>query len=587
MHDITDRYHITFNGEIYNYVDLRRELLGRGHIFRSNTDTEVLLYGYCEWGVSLFARLVGMFALAIWDSHCRRLILARDRFGEKPLYFTSTSRYFVFASEIKAILAAPAVKRQPDLAALHNYLTFGYTQGPGTAFSEVQRVPPAHFMVIDEGKPPVQTRYWELPALAEQRSGSQEEWCEGLIEHLRSAVKSCLIADVPLGAFLSGGVDSSAVVAMMRASQKGPIQTFSSGFNVENYDETRYAKRVAKQYGTTHQVFNFGTSVLSSLAKLAWHYGEPFSDSSALVTFALAQQVRKSVTVALTGDGADELLLGYQRYFRFRELMEQKPATRLRTLDALYKQSATADDTRVAIDSYGFLVERMREQHKLSAYGPSMLTQLSRCSYDSLRPYLTRGADPIEMAGRFDVGTYLCDNMLVKVDVATMASSLESRSPFLNHKFAEYVCRIPADQRVWGTEGKAILKKALEPWLPHDLMYRPKMGFRVPVAAFMRTIAADQTSELLQSERFDDRGLFRPAYIKQLIDEHVTAKYDHGTRLWSLVCLEMWFRTYIDNDGSSVLPEDENPYALFAGSVGSAEQLSAGMDTTSSSLQAS
>jgi asparagine synthase (glutamine-hydrolysing) len=577
MHDVFGRYHIVFNGEIYNFLELRRQLEMRGHVFRSHSDTEVLLYGYSEWGTGLFSRLDGMFALALWDSSARRLVLARDRFGEKPFYYSLTSRHFVFASEIKAILAAPAVKREPNLAAVHDYLTYGYTQGPGTAFENIQRLPPAHFMVVDEGNPPVQTRYWELPSLAEQVSRSQEELCEGLIEHLRNAVNSCLIADVPLGAFLSGGVDSSAVVAMMRSSRKGPIKTFSSGFDYENYDETHYASMVAKQYQTTHHVYNFGTSVLASLNKLAWHYGEPYSDSSALVTFALAEQVRKSVTVALTGDGADELLLGYQRYFRFRELMEQKPASRVRTLHGLYNQSTEANngDERVAVDSYGFLVERMREQQKLSAYGTRMLTKLAHCSYDNLRPYLTRGADPVEMAGRFDVGTYLCDNMLVKVDVATMASSLESRSPFLNHKLAEYVARIPANQRVWGSEGKALLKKALEPWLPREVMYRTKMGFRVPVAAFMRTVASKQTAEFLESDRFADRGLFRPAYVKQLMNEHVSSRYDHGTRLWSLICLEMWFRTYIDNDGAQILSEDENPFASFAEGVGNTQKLSA------------
>lgn len=579
MHDDRGQLHIVFNGEIYNFLVLRSELEARGHRFSSHSDTEVLVYGFKEWGTGLFARLTGMFALAIWDSRTHRLVLARDRFGEKPMYYTQASGLLAFASEVKAILAMPEVARRPDHHALHDYLTFGYTMGPGTAFHDISRLPAAHYMVIDEGKAPVQTRYWELPSPAEQQAGNLDDLRHGIIERLRAAVQGCMIADVPLGAFLSGGVDSSAVVAMMRGQRTGVIETFSSGFEHENYDETQYARMVADRYQTNHHVYNFGPSVLASIGKLAWHYGEPYSDSSALVTFALAEQVRKSVTVALTGDGADELLLGYQRYFRFKQLVQENPPTRLRMLDALYGSTPKRDASHIAIDSYGFMVERFREKQKLAAYGPAMLSTATRCSYDRLWPHFAPGTDPVETAGRFDVGTYLTDNMLVKVDVATMAHGLESRSPFLNHELAEYVARIPVAQRVWGEEGKALLKSALEPYLPHDAMYRTKMGFRVPVAHFMKTLAARQTADLLDSERFADRGLIRPAYVKQLMSEHINGRYDHGTRLWSLVCMEMWYRTYIDNDGAHALADSDNPYADFAGYTGSTAGLS-GVKTT-------
>jgi asparagine synthase (glutamine-hydrolysing) len=575
MHDAQGRFHIVFNGEIYNFPHLRRELEARGHRFVSHSDTEVLIYGFKEWGVGLFPRLVGMFALSIWDSAERRMVLARDRFGEKPLYYKVDADFAVFGSEIKAILAMPGVRRVPDREALHDYLTFGYTLGPGTAFEGISRLPAAHYMVLEPGRQPLLARYWELPSLPEQCARSTDELREALIDRLRNAVKGCLIADVPLGAFLSGGVDSSAVVAMMRDEKQGVIETFSSGFEHQNYDETHYARMVAERYGTRHHVFNFGASVLASINKLAWHYGEPYSDSSALVTFALAEQVRKFVTVALTGDGADELLLGYERYFNFRDLVQQSPPTRMRQLGALYEPAPSDDPDRVFVDTYGFMVERFREHQKLSGYGPKLLTKATRCSYDRLWPHLVRGAEPIELAGRIDVGTYLTDNMLVKVDVATMAHGLESRSPFLNHELAEFVARIPCAQRVSGREGKALLKSALEPYLPREAMYRTKMGFRVPVAHFMKTLAARPTADLLQGQRFCDRGLFRPAFVEQLIGEHVGGRQDHGTRLWSLVCLEMWFRNYIDSDGSEVLGDDDNPFAEFGDAVADASGLAA------------
>lgn len=574
MHDNAGDIHIVFNGEIYNFLPLRAELEKRGHRFVSHSDTEVLIYGFKEWGTGLFPKLTGMFALSIWDSRNRRMVLARDRFGEKPLYYTQTGNLFAFSSEIKAIQALPGVVARPDHNALHDYLTYGYTMGPGTAFENVQRLPAAHYMVIDEGKRPVQTLYWQLPAASEQQLGNIEDFKHGIVDRLRSAVKGCLISDVPLGAFLSGGVDSSAVVAMMRGLREGEIETFSSGFDRENYDETKFATMVADRYSTNHHTFNFGTSVLASINKLAWHYGEPYSDSSALVTFALAEQVRKHVTVALTGDGADELFLGYQRYFRFKQLVQESPPIRLRMLNSLYGSSPNQDVGHIAIDSYGFMIERFREHQKLASYGSAMLSQARQCSYDRLWPHYAPGTDPIEMAGRFDVASYLTDNMLVKVDVATMAHGLESRSPFLNHELAEFVARIPVDQRVWGEEGKALLKSALEPYLPHEAMYRTKMGFRVPVAHFLKTVASKQTSALLDSDRFADRGIMRPAYIRQLMSEHIAGRYDHGTRIWSLVCLEMWFRTFIDNDGSQVLCDDENPYAEFAGAYGSTGGLS-------------
>ncbi len=565
MHDVTDTVHVVFNGEIYNFLDLRAELVADGYKFQNRSDTEVLVNGYRKWGTDLFSKLVGMFAIAIWDSREKRLVLARDRFGEKPLYYADRPDALVFGSEIKALLTWPGMPRQPDMAGLHDYLTFGFTLGPGSAFAGIGRLQPAHFLVCDAGKPPRIHRYWQMPMPGDSASvGSTEDLKHELIERLRLAVKSCLVSDVPLGAFLSGGVDSSAVVAMMSASHGAGIKTFSSGFGFGDYDETRYATMVADRYKTDHNVFTFDSKVLGSMADLAWYYGEPFSDSSALVTYALSRETRRSVTVALTGDGADETLLGYARYFAYGDMRRANPPQGERRLGGLYMPSPKAGETRRATaDSYGFMLERFREGHKLAGYGLSMLPYLGYCSYERLLAHVTEGVVPEEAAARFDQATYLPDDLLVKVDIAAMAHGLETRAPFLNHELAEWVARIPTDRKVWDREGKALLKSALEPLLPHECMYRTKVGFRVPVAKFMNEEIRDQTDELLLSERFLDRGIIREDFVREMLAAHRDGRQGHGTRLWALLSLEMWFRTWIDTDCNRRLEDAEDPFAEF------------------------
>ncbi|WP_395714135.1 asparagine synthase (glutamine-hydrolyzing) [Reyranella sp.] len=562
MHDATDTVHIVFNGEIYNFLDLRAELLAEGYQFQNRSDTEVLVNGYRRWGTELFSKLVGMFALAIWDSRQKRLVLARDRFGEKPLYYADRPDAFVFGSEIKALLTWPNMPRRPNMAALHDYLTFGFTLGPGTAFAGIDRLQPAHFMVCDAGKCPEIRRYWQLPMPGSGPApGTTASLQHELIERLRNAVSSCLVSDVPLGAFLSGGVDSSAVVAMMSSSHGAGIKTFSSGFGFGDYDETRYATRVAERYNTDHNVFIFDSGLLSTLGDLAWHYGEPFSDSSALVTYALSRETRRSVTVALTGDGADETLLGYARYFAYGDMRRSIPPRGARRIEGLYVSPPGSNEAgRTAADGYGYLLERFREGHKLAGSGLAMLPYLGNCSYERLIPYYSGDMMPEEMAARFDQATYLPDDLLVKVDVAAMAHGLETRAPFLNHQLAEWVASLPPDRKIWGREGKALLKKALEPYVPHECMYRTKVGFRVPVAKFMREEIRIQTDAMLLGERFLDRGIMRKEFIRQMLVEHRAGQVEHGTRLWSLVCLEMWYRTWIDSDSNHRLAEVDDPF---------------------------
>ena len=565
MHDATDTVHIVFNGEIYNFMDLRAQLQAAGHAFRTRSDTEVLVEGYREWGTGLFAKLVGMFALAIWDSREKRLVMARDRFGEKPLYYADLPGAFVFGSEIKALLTWPGMPRRPDFAGLHDFLTFGYTLAPGTAFAGISRLRPAHFLVCEAGKRPEFHRYWQMPLPGDGQSlGSTEDLQHELIERLRAAVKACLVSDVPLGAFLSGGVDSSAVVALMSSSHGAGIKTFSSGFGFGDYDETRYATMVAERYRTHHSVFTFDSNLLATMGDLSWYYGEPFADSSALVTYALSRETRRHVTVALTGDGADETLLGYLRYFNFGDRRRRNPPRGGRRLPDLYQGHPRGIDRNKvgAVDGYGYMLERFREEHKLQGYGVTMLAHIGHCSYDRLLPY-HHDLEPEEMAARLDQESYLPDDLLVKVDVAAMAHGLETRAPFLNHELAEWVGTLPPDRKIWGREGKALLKKALEPLVPHECMYRTKVGFRVPVSRFMNEEIRTQTDEILLGERFLDRGVMRGEFLKQIMDEHRERKVEHGTRLWSIICLELWFRTWIDSDSNCRLDAADDPFAGF------------------------
>ena len=554
--------HLVFNGEIYNFRHLRSELEACGHSFRSDGDGEVILKGYLQWGEGVFARLTGMFAIAIWDARKDRLILARDRMGEKPMAYAVLPEAFLFGSEIKALLTWPTFRRAPNMEAIHHYLTFGFVSGQESAFAGVRRVPPAHYMIVEKGRPVTTQAYWRMPDPSEQTPGDPKALQEELIERFVGAVDGCLIADVPLGAFLSGGVDSSAVVAMTAGRLgRADLATFSSSFGLTRYDESAFAQQVADRYNTRHNAFRFDNRLLGETSKLAWFYDEPFSDSSSLVAYALARETRKHVTVAVTGDGADETFLGYERYFRYGDMRRANPPQGARRFGPVYRRSTSAvDDRLAATDAYGFMMERFRELQKIQLHGLAILPHLQSCSYEQLLPYFTDCAMPEETAGRFDVGLYLPDDLLVKIDIASMAHSLETRAPFLNHELVEFAARIPPNQRIWDREGKALLKKALEPYLPHECLYREKVGFRVPVAHWMQHEARDQARGLLDGERFYDRNLVRPAFIKSMLDSHASGEENHGTRLWALTMLELWYRTWIDSDTNRPINENEDPF---------------------------
>lgn len=562
IHDTDADVHLVFNGEIYNFRLLRKELEALGHHIRSQGDGEVILKGYLQWGVGIFQRLTGMFAIAIWDGRKDRMIIARDRMGEKPMAYAVRPEGFLFGSEVKALLTWPGFPRAPNLESIHHYLMFGFVTGQESAFAGVNRLPPAHYMIVERGRPSTIQAYWRMPDPSEQVERNPRELQEELVERLTNAVAGCLIADVPLGAFLSGGVDSSAVVAMASGYLgRQDLKTFSASFGFDRYDESSYAKMVADRYQTDHSPFRFDSSLLGETGKLAWFYDEPFADSSALVAHALARETRRDVTVALTGDGADETFLGYERYFRYGDLIRGDPTPGRRRFAPLYNGQTSASDARAAAtDPYGYMLERIRESGRIQMSGLRLLPHLRNCSYDRLLPYFTECTMPEESAGRFDVGIYLPDDLLVKMDIASMAHSLETRAPFLNHEMVEFAARIPPHQRIWDREGKALLKKAMEPHLPHECLYRQKVGFRVPVAHYLRHEARSQTEGLLMDERFKDRHLVRPEFIFELLDRHQRGVNDHSVPLWAMTMLELWFRTWIDSDSNSQLSENEDPF---------------------------
>ena len=567
---------LSYNGEVYNFIELRDELAALGYVFRSRTDSEVIANGWHAWGPRLFGRLRGMFALALWDRRSRRLVLARDRIGKKPLYYAppgnATRQAFLFGSEIKALLAWPGMARIPNLAAIDHYLTLQYVPAPDTAFAGVHRLPPAHYLVVGadaEGSwlEPELVRYWELPE--PQTMGARPKPAElqrELVAHLEEAVRLRMIADVPLGAFLSGGVDSSAVVAMMARAGAGRVKTFSIGFPAKEYDETRYARMVAERYGTEHEEFIVEPDAVAILPKLVWHYGEPFADPSAIPTYCVSQMARRHVTVALNGDGGDEAFLGYARYRAMHHLdrLDRLPGGRGRGRSAVARLLGMAPASigrklrlpqiREMLDAptdeperrYAGAIAFFGDPDKMAGYGEAMRGQLAHSALDLLAPYFAGAENLVAGANRADFHTYLPDDLMVKVDVASMAHGLETRSPLLDHVLLEWAARIPSEIRMAGGRTKALFKAAMAPYLPRAILRRKKMGFGCPIDQWLRHELKEFAYDTLLAPAARERGLMRPEYVHKLLDEHCSYRANHHTRLWALLMLELWFRTWID-----------------------------------------
>jgi len=560
---------ITFNGEIYNFVEIRRELEAAGYRFRSRSDTEVIVNGWHAWGPKIFPRLHGMFALAIWDQRSQRLVLARDRIGKKPLYYAPTTEAFLFGSEIKAVLAWPGVRRVPDLLAIDRYLTLGYVPAPHTAFAGVRKLPAAHYLVIDARSgggltEPEIVRYWRLPSPRAMRQHRRiADLRRELVARLEDAVRLRLVSDVPLGAFLSGGVDSSAVVAMMARIGSGTVKTFSIGFSARQYDETHYARMVAQRYSTEHQELVIEPDAVAVLPRLVWHYGEPFADPSAIPTYYVSEMARQKVTVALNGDGGDECFFGYNRYraMRLVSRLDRMPQWSRTGLERLFGLAPRSVQRRFKVPRirgvlqapkerpcrrYGFTIVAFTDCDKKHGYSELMRAHRASSALDFLEPYFAEAESLVAGANWADLHTYLPDDLMVKVDVASMAHGLESRSPLLDHVFMEWAAGIPEEIRMARGVTKALFKSAMEPYLPAELLYRPKKGFSLPVDQWFRSDLKELAYDTLLSRSSAERGLFRQEYVRLLLDEHSALACDHHTRLWALLMLELWFQMWID-----------------------------------------
>ncbi|MBI3650441.1 MAG: asparagine synthase (glutamine-hydrolyzing) [Acidobacteria bacterium] len=558
---------ITFNGEIYNFQALRDELETLGYPFHTRTDTEVIVNAYQQWGVDCLRRLRGMFAFAIWDRQRRRLFVARDRVGKKPLFYGRFGKRFVFASELQGLLADASLPREVNPAALDAYLSWGYVPAPHTAFKNIFKLPPAHYLTLDGRDDDFDmrvTRYWALD-YTPKTVISEAEAVEQLRDKLTEAVRLRLIADVPLGAFLSGGIDSSIVVGLMAQLSSQPVKTFSIGFEEAAYNETEHARRIARLWNTEHHEFIVKADALAILPKLVRHYGEPYADSSAIPTYYLSQMTRQAVTVALNGDGGDESFAGYERYRgnRIAERANRVPgfAWSARALHQVLPDSLNPKNrlrqakrflavaTKPMAERYGHWMEFWREDEKPQLYATDFRARLNGSRPMDWLASLFDGVselEAIDAAMAVDVQSYLPFDLLVKVDITSMANSLEARSPFLDHEVMEFAAALPVELKLKGHTAKYLLKRAFKDLLPSENVERRKMGFGVPVGEWFHSSLRDVLADSLFSEQAHKRDYFQPHEVRKLATEHWERKADHSFKLWNLLMLELWHQEFID-----------------------------------------
>jgi asparagine synthase (glutamine-hydrolysing) len=557
------RFTITFNGEIYNFQELRQELERDGAVFTSRTDTEVILHAYARHGSACLQRLRGMFAFAIWDARERTLFAARDRAGQKPFYYREDADGLAFASEPKAFLAEPSFVPDVDVEAIWQYLSFQYVPSPLSAFRGVKRLPPGHFLCVERGRVTVE-RYWTL-RYEPKSSRSEAEAVEQVRADLAEATRIMLVSDVPIGAFLSGGLDSSLVVAFMAEAAGSRVKTFSIGFDDADYDETGYARRVAERFATDHHEAIVRPDALTILPKLLAHYDEPYADSSAIPTFYLSEMTRRHVTVALNGDAGDESFAGYERYAAFmmarrvdrlspslRRLLAagaaRMPLGESRTFGARARRFLTtaADSGARRYARWSFHFD---DDQKRAICTPELVARAGAVDaatrYDALFADMP-GAAPIDVLLHADVESYLPDDLLVKVDIATMAYGLEGRSPLLDHVVMERAARLPADMKLRGSEKKYLLKRIARGLLPDEIIDRPKMGFGVPLARWLRGPLRDVVHDVVLGPRLRQRGYFDMDAIERLVADHETGRSNAQYQIWNLLMLELWHQTYID-----------------------------------------
>ena len=557
---------VVLNGEIYNFRELRRELERNGHTFSTHGDTEVIAHLYEEEGADLVHRLSGMFAFALWDERRRRLLIARDRVGKKPLFYAQQDGWLSFASELAALMADPAIPREVDAAAIDCYLAHGYIQAPRSIWRGVKKLPPAHTLIWEDGSARIE-RYWRLD-YSEKADAPPAELEEELRRRISAAVRRRMIADVPLGALLSGGIDSAVVVAEMAAASPQPVKTFSIGFEQEEYNELPLARLTAERFGTDHEEFVVEPDAIEIVPKLVRHYGEPYADSSAIPSFYLAELTRRHVTVALNGDGGDESFAGYLRY------VANSLSGGLDLVPRPLRQGAAAAAARLF---------QIGDARGLRSYGRRFLTSIgedapgryaahvgifSRSEREAL---LGEAAPPAigsetegviagpwhEASGRrrldvlleTDVNTYLPGDLLVKMDIASMAYSLEARSPLLDPEVMQFAASLPARHKARLASKKWILRRAYRGHVPDEVLDGKKRGFGVPLGAWFRSELRDFTRDVLLDPVTLERGLIRAAPVRSLLDQHDRGGVDRSMQIWTLLMLELWQREFADGAG--------------------------------------
>lgn len=567
---------VVFNGEIYNFKELVTELAALGHRFRTQSDTEVIVHAWEEWGQDCVNRFRGMFTFGLWDRNRQTLFLARDRLGIKPFYYALLDDgIFIFGSELKALLAHPQLVRVIDPHAVEDYFSYGYIPEPKTIYRQAFKLAPGHTLTLISGeKMPQPRQYWDVPFTAHGPI-SEKDAEEELIVRLREAVKIRMVAEVPLGAFLSGGVDSSAVVAMMAGLTDQPVNTCSISFGDPAFNESQYAQKVATRYRTEHHVEQVDKNDFDLIDKLASLYDEPFSDSSAIPTYRVCELARKRVTVALSGDGGDENLAGYRRYrwHLYEEKMRSAIPIAARKsvfgmLGNIYPKADWAPKVLRAKSTFEALARDSVEGyfHTVSLMGDKMRARLFSDSFkrnlqgyqgvEMLRAHAEKCPtdDPLSRVQYLDMKTYLVGDILTKVDRASMAHALEVRVPLLDHKLVEWISGLPASLKLRGKEGKFIFKKSLKPYLPDDILYRDKMGFSVPLASWFRGPLRQRVREALLGPVLADTGIFNPTFLKEMLDQHQSGRRDYSAPLWSLLMFEAFLRNAMRDEFCIPLP---------------------------------
>ena len=549
---------VVFNGEIYNYRELRRLLEASGHRFHTSSDTETIVHGYEEWGEQVFSKLRGMFGIALWDARARTLLVARDRAGIKPLYYGEAGGRLFFGSEAKCLLANPEVDRRLDAAALDHYLAYQYTPRDGSIFSGIRKLRPGHYLRTRDGRVTIE-QYWQLP-VSDGFEGDESDALAAVRHTLDGAVRSHMMSDVPLGAFLSGGIDSSIVVALMAHASNRPVKTFSIGFEESGFDELPHARRVAQHLGTEHHELVVRPDALGILDRLVWHFDEPFADSSAIPTWYVSEMARRHVTVVLSGDGGDELFGGYTRYLphpRVASFDRLAPGIGRAVAAAAWRalphgargKNFLRHVARNPIGRYVDSVSFFRSDERQALLAPAVRAGLG--VWDAERYFSSAFA---RFAGlpfnaqlmAFDFETYLPEDCLVKVDRMSMAHSIESRVPLLDHLVIELAASLPASMKMPGGRLKHLLKELAFSLVPREILDRPKQGFGVPIGAWFRGELREAFGDILGSPLTRQRGYFDFTFVDRILADHLAGRRDHASQLWMLLVFELWHRQYVD-----------------------------------------